>query len=287
MQRITHGALQPAPVHPVIGLRVADQRLDRLASFQQTLLMVGERLVLAAVDDLHARVVRVHAPVAEVDDHLLRTSPQVLHQIARLLELGAQNVAVVRVAGEAARAHHQALLVRHHEADLHAELVGVAGLALGDALHLRRVQRVELVLAVALLGADALGTLQPHRKVAESLRIAWFARRYAACSDRGLIGTQLALHLAHHHAENGALALDGLAQALELLGVGIAAGLAAQRLAFLGVGLLARDAGPLGSADHLVTCDLQQPAVDRVRDGLGLHGAVDESRARDRRGARP
>ena len=52
MQRIAHGALQPAPIHPVIGLRVADQRLDRLAPFQQPLLVVAERLVLAAVDDL-------------------------------------------------------------------------------------------------------------------------------------------------------------------------------------------------------------------------------------------
>jgi len=58
--------------------------------------------------------------------------------------------------------------------------------------------------------------------------------------------------------------------------VGVAARLAAQRLAFLGVGLFARDAGPLGSADHLVSGDLQQPAVHRVGDGLGLHGAVDD-----------
>ena len=72
-----------------------------------------------------------------------------------------------------------------------------------------------------------------------------------------------------------------------MFGMAIAARLAAKGLTFLGVGLFARDAGPLGSVDHLVTCDLQQPAVDRVGDGLGLHGAVDESRARDRRGARP
>ena len=99
MQRITHGALQPAPVHPVIGLRVTDQRLDRLAPFEQALLVVGERLVLAAVDGLHARVVRVHAAVAQIDDHLPGSSPQVLKQVVRLLELGVENVAVVRVAG--------------------------------------------------------------------------------------------------------------------------------------------------------------------------------------------
>ena len=55
MQRITPGALQPAPVHLVIGLRVTDQRLDRLAPLKQALFMLGEQLVLAPVDDLHAR----------------------------------------------------------------------------------------------------------------------------------------------------------------------------------------------------------------------------------------
>ena len=106
--------------------------------------------------------------------------------------------------------------------------------------------------------------------------MAGFVRRCVACSDRGLIRTQLALHLAHHHAENPSLALDRLAQPLELLGMSVAAGLAAKRLAFLGVGLLASDARTLGSADHLVAGDLQQPAVHRVSDGLGLHSAVDD-----------
>ena len=83
MKRIAHRTLKPAPVHPVIGLRVPDQRLDRLAPLEQPLLVIAERLVLAAVDDLHARVVGVHAPVAQVDDDLLGASPQVLQQVAR------------------------------------------------------------------------------------------------------------------------------------------------------------------------------------------------------------
>ena len=98
----------------------------------------------------------------------------------------------------------------------------------------------------------------------------------AAGGHLGLIGLQPALHFAHHHPQDRALALDGLAQALELLGVGIAAGLAPQRLAFLGVGLLQAQARSLGRTHHLVARDLQQPAVHRVGDGLGLHGAVDD-----------
>jgi hypothetical protein len=45
--------------------------------------------------------------------------------------------------------------------------------------HLRRVKRVELVLAAALLGSDALGALQPHCQIAPRLRIAWFVQRRA------------------------------------------------------------------------------------------------------------
>ena len=96
MQRIAHSTLQPAPIHPVVGLGVADQWLDRLAPLEQALLVIAERLVLAAVDDLHARVVGVHAPVAQVDDDLLGRASQVLQQIGGLLELGAEDVAVVR-----------------------------------------------------------------------------------------------------------------------------------------------------------------------------------------------
>ena len=38
---------------------MSNQWLDGLASFEQLLLMIAERLVLASVDDLHARVVGV------------------------------------------------------------------------------------------------------------------------------------------------------------------------------------------------------------------------------------
>ena len=50
----------------------------------------------------------------------------------------------------------------------------------------------------------------------------------------------------------------------------MAAGFAAQRLALLGVGLLAGDTTAPRGADHLESGDLQ-PAVHRVSDGLGMH----------------
>ena len=105
VQCIAYRPLQPTPVHPVIRLGVANQRLDGLASLEQSLFMIAERLVLASVDDLHARVVGVHAPVAQVDDDLLGPAAGVLQQVGRLLELGAEHVAVVRVAGEASGAN--------------------------------------------------------------------------------------------------------------------------------------------------------------------------------------
>jgi hypothetical protein len=78
-------------------------------------------------------------------------------------------VTIVGVAREAPGTHHQPRLVRDCQADLDAEFVGLARLALADAFDFRRVQRVELVLVVALLRADALGAFEPHLQVAERL----------------------------------------------------------------------------------------------------------------------
>ena len=151
---------------------------------------------------------------------------EVLQQDACLLELCRENVAVVGVAGEGARADHQAALVGDGDAGLDAELVGLAGFALADALDLRCVQRVELVLVLGLL---------VRMRSARSSKVFRWAMALGRFAGRAC---QFALDLAQHDAQNRALALDGTAQALELLGVGVAAGLAAQFLAFLGEGLL-------------------------------------------------
>ena len=169
-------------------------------------------------------------------------------------------MAVEGVAGEAACTHDQPALVRHRQADLHAELVGLAGLPLADAFNFGRVQGVQLVLVVRTLAADAFGTFQPGPELV--LR-RLHERRH------------LALHLAQQHAQDRALAAHHLAQSLELLGMGIAAGAPPQALALALVRHLELQACSLGQAGNLGPRHFQQPAVRRVGDGLLLHRGVD------------
>ena len=113
--------------------------------------------------------------------------------------------------------------------------------------------------ALAALSHDALGLVQ----------------RLGECLPHGLPhGTGLALDLALQAPHDGALAFDGPAHALELAGMGVAPGLAAELLAFLGKGLLEIDSDLLGGLDQLHTCRLQQAAVGGVGNCLVLHRAV-------------
>ncbi|AAW73460.1 NagN [Xanthomonas oryzae pv. oryzae KACC 10331] len=195
-------------------------------------------------------------------NHLFRCACCVLAQDPGLLQLLVQRVAVIGGAGEAARADHQALFVRDGHADLHPELVGLARLALADALHFGRVQGIEFVLAIGLLSMDALGALHQRVQILQRRR-------------RGLAGLpDLALHLAQYDAQERALAFEDLAQALELPGMGVAAGFAPQRLGFFGEGLLERDARALGRRHQLVPRVLHQAPIHRMSNGLLLHGGV-------------
>ena len=124
-------------------------------------------------------------------------------------------MAVEGVTREASVAHHQTLLVRHGQADLHTELVGLECLARADALDLGCVQRVELVLVKALLGADALGLHHQGLQRAQRRRTAGLQRWRIAGLDNVGLGIEFALHLSPHHAQDRAQALDDLLQALE------------------------------------------------------------------------
>ncbi len=127
-------------------------------------------------------------------------------------------------------------------------------LVLADALHLGRVQRVQLFLVVELLGADVFGSLQPHLQLAQHGWPSWFAFGPVSGGDGLALCVELALHFAPHHAQESAPALDGSDEALELPGVGVAAGLA-QFLALIDEGQLEHDASALGCTDHLVAVD--------------------------------
>lgn len=61
VQRIAHGALEPAPVHPVIGLPGADGRRNGLAPTPPGVLPRVQALELAAVHDVLVGVVGGHA----------------------------------------------------------------------------------------------------------------------------------------------------------------------------------------------------------------------------------
>ena len=220
MQRIAQLPLKPTAIHPVIRLEMANRRFHRLSSLEPSALLPGQRLVLAAMNDLHPRIVTIHAAKAQINHDFLWLAPDIFEQDARLLELRRENVTIVRVAGKGPCPNHQAAFVGHGDTGLDAELVGLAGFALADALNFRCMQGVQLVFVLGLLLADALGTLKQRVQMGDCIR------GFAGCA------CQFAFDFAQHNAEDGALALDGAAQSLELLGVGIAAGFAAQLLAF-------------------------------------------------------
>ncbi len=116
-------------VHTVISFGVPDDRLDRLASFEQSAFFIGEPLVLAPVFDLDVRVVLVHTPLAQVGIHHLGLNAQALHQDGALLNLFMHGVSVIRVGREAPRSHDQIALERHGQTHLHTKLIRVAALA--------------------------------------------------------------------------------------------------------------------------------------------------------------
>ena len=139
--------LEPAAIHAVIGLQVANGGLHRCSPFEPALLLLSLTLEFAPVNDLPVRLVGVHAAKAQIAHDVFERDGNVLRQIRCLLQDRAQNVAVVGVAVEGARPQHQAMLVGDHHRALDAELVGLACIALANALDLRRMQRVQLVLA--------------------------------------------------------------------------------------------------------------------------------------------
>ena len=87
MQRIAQRAFHPTAIHAVVGLGVADGRFNGLSSFEQALFIGTERLVLASMDDQHAWVVGIDPSIAQIDHHLFGLAPEVLQQMACLLEL--------------------------------------------------------------------------------------------------------------------------------------------------------------------------------------------------------
>ena len=99
VQCIAGAAAEPAAIHPVVALGVADGRLDRLAPLESATLLRIQRPELAAVDNLHRRAGCVDAAKPEVNDRRGGPPADVLQQRVRLLELFGQRVTVIRIGG--------------------------------------------------------------------------------------------------------------------------------------------------------------------------------------------
>jgi len=120
----------------VIGLEAPDGRLHSLTPIQPGLLPRSQPLGFASMDHVHCGHVVIHAAIAEAHHRRGGLSSNLLQQRGGLLQLTGQGMTVIRFAGEGSGTHHQALAEGDRDAGLDTELIGLARLALTDALGL-------------------------------------------------------------------------------------------------------------------------------------------------------
>lgn len=82
-----------------------------------------------------------------------------------LVQLAIQRVPIVGIAGASLDAHNEAFPMGHGQAHLDAKFVGLVGLPLRDAFHLRRRETVDLAFGGALLREDQLR--EEHRPLVD------------------------------------------------------------------------------------------------------------------------
>lgn len=161
---------------------------------------LGEAALVAGDMDLEGLVLwRVVAAIAGIGDDLAEVGA------GRALDCrkdGGQRVAVIGIAGQRLDVGDElaavAALERRGNRDLDAELIGLVGLALADALHLRSVQGVDLPAPLALV-PDAAGKRQ----------------RQAEDLHQARLPGDLAGDVADHRAQHGAQPLELPVGALE------------------------------------------------------------------------
>ena len=198
----------------MIRLQVTNRRLDRLSAPEAFFLGLRHRPALASVQDSDPGVIRIHAPIAQINDHLPGHRSCVLQQDPGLFQLCAQHMTITWVACKRPGPHDQPFLVRDRKTGLDAELVVLSCLALADALDLWSVHRIELATSLGGLVSQRLCPLQyGFKPVHQGLALGQHLR-------------QLALNLPDQPAEYGLLAFEHLAQALELARMGVASSLA-------------------------------------------------------------
>ena len=242
---------------------MADDWLDGISSAQLTLDRRG--LNTPSVADVDVSPALVAVPfVAAID---IGASDLDAGDPLDLRDLPGERVAVEGIARQRMHAKNELAApgssIGHCDRGLHAKFVAGAGLALGDAFNLGRVQRVDLVLVLGLLGAHLFGK---------------FERLGEGLGDIGAVLAQcldLATDIARQPPEPG----SHLAQVAQCLLVAFAVDqpghLAArfpaepqERLAQL------QPVFPREPADVLHRSQ-QQVRIGRMRHRLGLHRGVD------------
>ena len=139
--RVTRGSFQGATGETTIGFHVADFRLDCAAPSQQSLERWRQTSTLAR-DQYHGFLDAMPA-IAAVDHGQSR---MLIGERFDLFKRLGQGVPVIGVARHCTHADHEALSDGRRNADLGSEFVADPCLALGDAVHLRLVQSVDLTL---------------------------------------------------------------------------------------------------------------------------------------------
>ncbi len=266
MKPVANLTLQMATVHPMVGLEVSDHRLDGVSPFDELESFSVQPLGLTTMRDGQPRVVGIHASVTQVHHRRGRPGAAVLQQDGGLLDLLVQGVSVERRTTECTGADDEIALGGDGDADLGAELKRRAGLAFAEAVGLGGVPAVQLGLTA--LDLLALGLIEDPASLGQGA---------GHGLPRGLAQrAEFAVNLPAQAADDGALALERLAHALVLLGMGVAPSLATQVVAFLGEGLLQFDTLILRSSHQLGASGLQHLGIRGVGDGLVLDGGVDD-----------
>ena len=189
---------------------MTDHRLNRLPSFQEPLLLLGQALEFASVLDTDAGIFFLHisATVTKVHIHIFDRGAR---EDIGLFKWFGQRVTIIGVIGKCSGANDQVSPERSDNADLDTKLVWLSGFALGDALCFFGKPALELVLRLAVFALCHNAGGFGHDGIDQFF---------------GITGeiAELAFHGTHELIDNGALALDGLSHALELFRVSIATG---------------------------------------------------------------
>lgn len=259
MKRVTKRALESAARETTIRFHVSDHWLDRAASAQVALKRRGHPASRAGdVDGGGFNIVTTIAAIHECP--FWAGVSQDFHLLQRL----AQRVPITRVPGHRSHADNKALLMSRRHRHLRSELVAHPRLALGDAIHLRLMQRVELALVLQLLAQQPVHKRDLHLDPLPKAVV-----RHSA---------QLALDVPHHADSIALQPPQHLAHPLELPRMGIAPDLTRQTRREPRVTLAKRQVRSFSERHQTPTGLLVKPRIRGMGDCLFHHRGVHDHR---------